>query len=550
MNHSDTLNLFTRIDQWKNDVINQTSFQQEQGTSYKQSITSRLRVKHRMNLRSSAKRQGLQEISANVRLPEHLYRPSADQQEEPPTKRARRMAPPKKKTMDGRAQETSGSGGGKQQAQNVHAVGQDAQSSLGNEEGGISRTRSLRSGQKKPVSYAEGDAQAMNEEEDEAYEAGYKGPISLSAATSARGLAHRHPPSIVPVESFAPPTSTSSRQPSPKRNTGQDWSKRFKLGHLTMTHLKRADPPVFIRDMTQLRQEGGIPKAVQNLYGKLSAVRRNAIPRELKDDYAQVADSPRKSRPAPEAHEYSATGVPFPVTHGKLLNFRERVDAILEEARWNDAVSAHERQWGSTVSAFLREFTFFDYEYAWKLVNVENCAINPNQVRPTINDGTKKELINELNEDGAASETPSEREDRALSKMIDWCLTLSLQPAESAELESLFSTLSHYECSVNQTTSYLQECPIFTDVEMKKANMPDPRIQLAVWASAGLKKRRCHGYQIMLGPIDLGSTGSRRGIWELAHKMHLLIEWGTTEYKAWFDKNVLKKKVNEGEEGC
>ena len=113
-------------------------------------------------------------------------------------------------------------------------------------------------------------------------------------------------------------------------------------------------------------------------------------------------------------------------------------------------------------------------------------------MRPTINEGGQRPLRNEVQSE-AISETLTEKEERALSKMVDWGIALKLNDDDLDEVESAFSTFSHeYECTLTQSTSYTDKCPIFIDIEMKKATVPDPRVQLAVWAQAALKKRRHH----------------------------------------------------------
>ena len=42
-----------------------------------------------------------------------------------------------------------------------------------------------------------------------------------------------------------------------------------------------------------------------------------------------------------------------------------------------------------------------------------------------------------------------------------------------------------------------------------------------------------------MGPEDLGSTVTLTGIWEIVFRLHVLITWGMTEYKAWFEKYIL-----------
>ena len=49
----------------------------------------------------------------------------------------------------------------------------------------------------------------------------------------------------------------------------------------------------------------------------------------------------------------------------------------------------------------------------------------------------------------------------------------------------------------------------------------------------------------MLGPLDFGSTADVRGIWQIVQKMHVLMTWVGTDYRKWFDDNVIKKAKAE-----
>jgi len=46
--------------------------------------------------------------------------------------------------------------------------------------------------------------------------------------------------------------------------------------------------------------------------------------------------------------------------------------------------------------------------------------------------------------------------------------------------------------------------------------------------------------QMMLGPTDFGSTASVNGIWQILHRLHILMDWGQTEYAKWFQDHVMK----------
>ena len=45
----------------------------------------------------------------------------------------------------------------------------------------------------------------------------------------------------------------------------------------------------------------------------------------------------------------------------------------------------------------------------------------------------------------------------------------------------------------------------------------------------------------MIGPFHMGDTKTIGGIWEIMYKLDVILRWGTTEYKQWFDRVVLSQ---------
>lgn len=43
----------------------------------------------------------------------------------------------------------------------------------------------------------------------------------------------------------------------------------------------------------------------------------------------------------------------------------------------------------------------------------------------------------------------------------------------------------------------------------------------------------------MCGPIPIGNTSTLEGTWQIYYQLMLLVEWGTTVYRGWFEKEVL-----------
>ena len=42
-----------------------------------------------------------------------------------------------------------------------------------------------------------------------------------------------------------------------------------------------------------------------------------------------------------------------------------------------------------------------------------------------------------------------------------------------------------------------------------------------------------------MGPHDMGSTETLTGIWRIVYCLNILMEWGTTVFKKWFDESLM-----------
>lgn len=184
-------------------------------------------------------------------------------------------------------------------------------------------------------------------------------------------------------------------------------------------------------------------------------------------------------------------------------------------------------------------------------------------------------------------ETDSNPKD--VKRMVDWCVALSLGWKDEDILEDAFATLNPNECSLNQSLSCISRSPVFLDVELKKKQpATDPEVALAIWASGALQKKIHHGWdttlpmpaitieghlwhwymfvptkrasknamglvrtscgrlltklicvQLMLGPFPMGTTANLVGAWEIVYRLNILIKWGTTTYRKWFQEQVI-----------
>ncbi|KAL8953319.1 MAG: hypothetical protein Q9222_000813 [Ikaeria aurantiellina] len=300
-----------------------------------------------------------------------------------------------------------------------------------------------------------------------------------------------------------------------------------------------------------------------DLYWKLDDIPHAVIPSSLEASYeAEIEDTPNKSRRGPRHIDYQHN-LPYP-PH-RLPTLKQIVDSVLKKAAWNHKRGAHERQWGATVDLLLEEFTLWPREVEMKALNVENCTVDIEALRTKINSGQilsyKAESVAPRSDDG--SDVPSQ----SVSKMVDWTLALDPDNEDEDIIDTAFNTMNCGECSLNQSSSYIRKSALFTDFELKKPHPgSDPGVQLALWESGALLKKRWHGWDtslpmpgvfvdgyvwhwclfvavgkglVMLGPFLMGTTETVVGIWQIIYRLNILVNWGTTTYKQWLRDNVM-----------
>ena len=44
----------------------------------------------------------------------------------------------------------------------------------------------------------------------------------------------------------------------------------------------------------------------------------------------------------------------------------------------------------------------------------------------------------------------------------------------------------------------------------------------------------------MAGPYDFGTTATLSGIWTIFYRLHIIMQWGMTEYNDWFRAHVVE----------
>ena len=87
-----------------------------------------------------------------------------------------------------------------------------------------------------------------------------------------------------------------------------------------------------------------------------------------------------------------------------------------------------------------------------------------------------------------------------MGRMIDWCLAMKIDSADMKVIKQAFKNTIDHAASLNQSFSlYIAEKPLILDIEIKKLFQPrDPQVQLAIWASSALLKKRMMGWDTSL----------------------------------------------------
>ena len=175
------------------------------------------------------------------------------------------------------------------------------------------------------------------------------------------------------------------------------------------------------------------------------------------------------------------------------------------------------------------------------------------------------------------------------TRMVDFSIGLALKREDELLVKQAFSNMKDHDQSLNQSLSYIRSTPLILDVELKKLNTNrDAKVQLAIWKSGAYRKMLWHqwdttmpmsgvtvdgstwelflffvrdsrlvsilllrspehvytmsdhGFKVMMGPLEMGSTKTVKGTFEIASKLYILMKWGLSEYKSWFKRHILK----------
>ena len=126
----------------------------------------------------------------------------------------------------------------------------------------------------------------------------------------------------------------------------------------------------------------------------------------------------------------------------------------------------------------------------------ENVAIQPGEMRPRRPGEGVPIILDEIasRSEGAASAVTTEYGD-AMARMVDWSVGLELDDDDEMLITNAYKHLTANLRSINQSISYISNLPLIFDLEVKKTVQPrDPVVQIAIWASAALLKKRQHGW--------------------------------------------------------
>ncbi|KAL8804080.1 MAG: hypothetical protein Q9182_002793 [Xanthomendoza sp. 2 TL-2023] len=373
------------------------------------------------------------------------------------------------------------------------------------------------------------------------------------------------PPASIPT--FPLPLRSPARSPSksPARSPTKRGAKAFHgarpRGQIEATYLARCTPAIWKYTFRQLRAKGKvIPQAVLDLYEKLQLPSHGCVPEELRNAYDKDFDTPRKSREPIGKPDYLES-FQTPFSAKQCARLKETIEMVLLKAERNARLNAHERQWGAVVNQILCEVELWS-NGAVALFNIENCPIGPDELKP-LRPNSGQHIDEALQSTSSKSDTTEN-----INRMVDWSLGLELGLDDAPLIQEAYKMCSDNEQSLNQTLAYVEGCPLFLDLEIKKANTArSPEVQLATWAAAGILKKRHHGWNsnmiptlaiavdghewcyyiifelageiIMTEAAKFGDTRNHNGVWTIFHRLANVSSWAQTEYAQWVQDAIV-----------
>ncbi|KAL8661202.1 MAG: hypothetical protein Q9202_005804 [Teloschistes flavicans] len=366
---------------------------------------------------------------------------------------------------------------------------------------------------------------------------------------------------------FAPPSQSSSqaraRSTSPTKRGRTTIDKEKPDAKIQLVDLESCEPSVHLRSRARVIQGGELPPMVAELDDLLHIKHGRFIPLQLKPFFDREAATPRKTRRSLSAHDYLPdTDTSFPEEFGPSI--KGNVERVVEATEDNQTMQVHERQWGwTTISPLLNEVLVWPQNRGAVLVNVESCAVNPEEIR-MLRPGRQR-YVDETNSTTSTSANNSV----TTTRMVDICLALNLEDTAREVVTRSWATWPDNLRSLNQTVSYIRIRPLFLDIEIKQLNQDrEPLVQLGIWMAGLYEKRKLHGWDqsapmpglvvngdrwdlyigfargdgviMMASPTPFGSTATIAGTFEILYKLNILVQWGLKQYRRWFDEHMLE----------
>lgn len=270
----------------------------------------------------------------------------------------------------------------------------------------------------------------------------------------------------------------------------------------------------------------------------------------------QVLDTPAKSRPPLDNNSFALTDH---YTIEELAFVWPTVCHVIKKGDAQRTKNAPESQWCSFIVAPILD-----------LIHQHHCDVGGDPQLEVLDMSTT--FIDPID---LCPFHDSSEVWRVLNKRIDFGIGLNISYEQRTTLTKGNYRYNHPQklgTSINQTSSWANYVPIFLNIEVKRKHVPvDPMIQLGAWVAAEFKKRELEGYDVhmpvfaieleedtwnlyivyvtrfppnhlvFMGPESMGDTKSHQGVFKILHVLNGLAEWAKTEYRAWFEREVLKR---------
>ncbi|KAI9805370.1 MAG: hypothetical protein M1833_005823 [Piccolia ochrophora] len=358
----------------------------------------------------------------------------------------------------------------------------------------------------------------------------------------------RHPTYYPPGDSEAQSTAqspfaddqVSSLTPTPTLNRSSSPSKTIRIRDLQYT-----EPSILFCSSEQFRRDFNClpPQKVMDVQKSIrDAIGCQAvIPINVKGDLESMLLSIGANLPHPSSYQYDHF---YSITEAnKMLQTVIKLKAKSQELIATDEVNYADGVARKILKMICKRSEFQGQVSLW---NMTTMPIQP--VHICLSDWNKSPI----------------------HKRIDYVLGVQFSSDQNMVMKAAFKRLPQDERSINQTLSKtVSRWGVFMAVEVKKLYAgADPRVQLATWFAADVKKKQHHQWDlstpgiglefdgdtvrayiafwdmkssnlVMLGPERLGDFATEVDIFKLFHVLMAIARWGQTTFKSDLEKNVL-----------